>query len=80
MNNNNLVEIIKAQIKKDSTQYKVFNFLSDEQWHCRDCEGKQIGSSQYAGGRGIQRLERGTKSRPGLALKQSLDIATIVSG
>jgi hypothetical protein len=50
VSNNNLVEIIKAQIKKDSTQYKVFNLLSDEQWHCRDCEGKQIGSSQYAGG------------------------------
>ena len=69
MSNNNLVEIIKAQIKKDSTQYKVFNLLSDEQWHCRDCEGKQIGSSQYAGGGGIQGLERGTKSRPGLAIE-----------
>lgn len=69
MSNNNLVETIKAQIKKDSTQYKVFNLLSDEQWHCRDCEGKQIGSGQYAGGGGIQGLERGTRSRPGLAIK-----------
>ena len=69
MSNNNLVETIKAQIKKDSTQYKVFNLLSNEQWHCRDCEGKQIGSSQYAGGGGIQGLERGTKSRPGLAIE-----------
>lgn len=65
MSNNNLVETIKAQIKKDSTQYKVFNLLSDEQWHCRDCEGKQIGSGQYAGGGGIQGLQRGTRSRPG---------------
>lgn len=49
MSNKNLLETIKAQIKKDSTQYKVFNLLSDQRWHCRDCEGKQIGSGQYAG-------------------------------
>lgn len=69
MNDKNLVETIKSQIKKDSTQYKVFNLLSDQQWHCRECEGKKIGSGQYAGGGGIQGLQRGTRNRPGLAIK-----------
>lgn len=69
MSNKNLVETIKAQIKKDSTQYKVFNLLSDQKWHCRECEGKQIGSGQYAGGGGIQGLQRGTRSRPGLVIE-----------
>ena len=48
MSNKNLAETIKAQIKADSSQYKVFNLLSDQEWHCRDCEGKLIGSSQYS--------------------------------
>ncbi|MFB2936097.1 restriction endonuclease [Aerosakkonemataceae cyanobacterium BLCC-F154] len=69
MTDKNLVETIKSQIKKDSTQYKVFNLLSDQQWHCRECEGKKIGSGQYAGGGGIQGLQRGTRNRPGLAIQ-----------
>lgn len=69
MSNKNLAETIKAQIKADSSQYKVFNLLSDQEWHCRDCEGKLIGSSQYAGGGGIQGLQRGTKSRPGCVIE-----------
>ncbi|MGA9380730.1 MAG: restriction endonuclease [Phormidium sp.] len=69
MTDKNLVETIKSQIKKDSTQYKVFNLLSDQQWHCRECEGKKIGSGQYAGGGGIQGLQRGTRNRPGLAIE-----------
>jgi RNA polymerase subunit RPABC4/transcription elongation factor Spt4 len=64
-----LVEIIKAQLRKDSTQFKVFNLLSDQQWHCRECEGKKIASAQYAGGGGIQGLQRGTRSRPGLVIE-----------
>ncbi len=69
MTDQNLVETIKSQIKKDSTQYKVFNLLSDRKWHCRECEGKKIGSGQYAGGGGIQGLQRGTRNRPGLAIE-----------
>ncbi|MFB2894516.1 restriction endonuclease [Aerosakkonemataceae cyanobacterium BLCC-F50] len=69
MTDKNVVETIKSQIKKDSTQYKVFNLLSDQQWHCRECEGKKIGSGQYAGGGGIQGLQRGTRNRPGLAIE-----------
>jgi hypothetical protein len=69
VNNKNLVETIKAQLRKDSTQFKVFNLLSDQQWHCRECEGKKIASAQYAGGGGIQGLQRGTRSRPGLVIE-----------
>lgn len=69
MSNENLAETIKAQLKADSSQYKVFNLLSDQKWHCRECEGKQIGSSQYAGGGGIQGLQRGTKKRPGCVIE-----------
>jgi len=50
-------------------QSKVFKLLSDKQWHCRDCEGKQIASGQYAGGGGIQGLQRGTKTRPGIIIE-----------
>ena len=69
MSKGNLAETIKTQIKAGSSQYKVFNLLSDQKWHCRECEGKQIGSSQYAGGGGIQGLQRGTNSRPGCVIE-----------
>ncbi len=49
-----------------SLQKEYFNVLKDTRWHCRDCAGRQIGSTQIAGGGGIQGLQRGTKSRPGL--------------
>lgn len=49
-----------------SLQKEYFCVLKDKQWHCRDCAGKQIGSTQIAGGGGIQGLQRGTKSRPGI--------------
>lgn len=69
MSNQDLSETIKAQIRKDSTQFKVFNLLADQQWHCRECEGKNIASAQYAGGGGIQGLQRGTRTRPGLVIE-----------
>ncbi|WP_322169458.1 hypothetical protein [Acutalibacter caecimuris] len=49
-----------------SLQKEYFLVLRDRQWHCRDCAGRQIGSTQIAGGGGIQGLQRGTKSRPGI--------------
>ncbi|WP_124098668.1 restriction endonuclease [Ruminococcus sp. Marseille-P6503] len=49
-------------------QPAIFDRLSDCQWHCRDCAGRGINSQQYAGGGGIQGLQRGTKSRPGLEI------------
>ena len=55
---------------EDSYLAKVFQLLSDKEWHCRECEGKNIGSGQYAGGGGIKGLDRGTKSRDGLVIEQ----------
>jgi len=49
-------------------QPQIFNKLKDCNWHCRDCAGKDIDSKQYAGGGGIQGLQRGTKTRPGLVI------------
>ena len=49
-----------------SLQQAYFSILKDKRWHCRDCAGKQIRSTQIAGGGGIQGLQRGTKSRPGI--------------
>lgn len=49
-----------------SLQKEYFLVLKDRRWHCRDCAGRQIGSTQIAGGGGIQGLQRGTKSRPGI--------------
>jgi hypothetical protein len=67
----NLVETIRGHFRKDSTQLQVFKLLSDQRWHCRECEGKKIGSNQYAGGGGIQGLQRGTRTRPGLVIETS---------
>ncbi|MEH2320694.1 restriction endonuclease [Nostoc sp.] len=57
------------QLKKAPTQLKVFNMLSDQKWHCREHEGKAIASGQYAGGGGIQGLQRGNKQRAGLVIE-----------
>ncbi|MBE9104029.1 restriction endonuclease [Nostoc cf. edaphicum LEGE 07299] len=65
----NLVETIQSQFKKGSTQLQVFKLLSAQKWHCRDHEGKSIASAQYAGGGGIQGLQRGNKQRPGLVIE-----------
>lgn len=58
----------KTFTKRAKLQPAIFDRLSDCEWHCRDCAGKGIDSKQYAGGGGIQGLERGTKSRPGLVI------------
>jgi rubrerythrin len=60
---------IKIFFEQSNTiQSKVFNLLKDCEWHCRNCEGAMVASGQYAGGGGIQGLERGTKSRAGLVI------------
>lgn len=69
MNKEQLKQTIREQLQKAPTQLKVFNLLSDEKWHCREHEGKAIASAQYAGGGGIQGLQRGTRSRPGLVIE-----------
>lgn len=48
--------------------YKVYEVLSDMQWHCRACEYGHVESTQIAGGAGIQGLQRGTQSRPGMII------------
>ncbi len=68
MSKDDLVAEILSRIKPDAIQRKVFNLLCDRQWHCRNCEGKNIASGQYAGGGGIKGLQRGNKSRPGLII------------
>jgi len=73
-----LIEALKAKFKKGSSQYKVFELLSDMAWHCRTCEGKKIASEQYAGGGGIQGLERGNRSgRPGLVIETKREYCPI---
>lgn len=59
----------ESLLTESSNQYKVFQVLKDKQWHCRSCYGKMIPSAQIAGGGGIQGLQRGTKSRPGLIIE-----------
>lgn len=68
-NNNWDINQYKNTFTKNSKhQSTIFDKLSDCQWHCRDCGNKKINSNQYAGGGGIQGLQRGTKSRPGLEI------------
>lgn len=52
----------------DSLQSQYFQILSDQYPHCRKCAQQQIGSEQLAGGGGVQGLQRGNKSRPGIVI------------
>ena len=60
----------RATFRNHNTKiYNVFCVLADHAWHCRECEYEHVGSSQLAGGGGIQGLERGNASRPGIRIK-----------
>lgn len=78
MSTDDLVTKILSKFKSNTKQRQVFSLLSDKKWHCRGCEPKKhkIDSKQYAGGGGIQGLERGTKSRSGLVLESKKDYCT----
>lgn len=52
----------------DSLQGRYFAILRDRMPHCRRCSQRAIGSEQLAGGGGVQGLERGTKTRPGIVI------------
>lgn len=52
-----------------SKTHGVFLILKDQQWHCRECEYRHLNITQIAGGAGIQGLERGTASRPGIVIE-----------
>lgn len=61
------IEEYELTFKREGTlQYQYFQVLKDCQWHCRTCDASGIDSGQLAGGGGVQGLQRGTKSRPGL--------------
>lgn len=50
-------------------QGQYFDILRDKNWHCRDCAQQVIRSNQLAGGGGVQGLERGNNSRPGIVIE-----------
>lgn len=54
---------------KRTKVYQVYLVLKDRQWHCRECQYTHVGTTQIAGGSGIQGLQRGTKSRPGMDIQ-----------
>lgn len=72
----NLYWELQTTLREDRSQYKVLRLLSDNQWHCRSCEGKQVASDQYAGGGGIQGLQRGTRKRDGLVIETRSQLCT----
>lgn len=51
-----------------SLQSQYFHILQDQEPHCRKCAQQRIGSEQLAGGGGVQGLQRGNKSRPGIVI------------
>ncbi len=59
----------EATFDTSTKVWMVFCVLRDGRWHCRQCEYAHVGSTQIAGGSGIQGLQRGTASRPGLEIE-----------
>jgi hypothetical protein len=64
---NSLQEVLDSM--GNTLQKRVLEILLDKTWKCRTCSQKIVGSDQYAGGGGIQGLERGTKQRPGVEIE-----------
>lgn len=62
-------EEFEKSLKQGNKNYKAYQVLKDHQWHCRECEYRHTGITQIAGGSGIQGLQRGTGSRPGLKIE-----------
>lgn len=60
-----------------SLQSQYFQILSDQRPHCRKCAQQQIGSEQLAGGGGVQGLQRGNKSRPGIVIESESRYCTV---
>ena len=60
---------LEAAFKEGTKIRDVYLVLRDREWHCRECEYAHVGTSQIAGGSGIQGLQRGTGSRAGLVLE-----------
>lgn len=66
----------EATFDTDTKVWQVFGVLRDRQWHCREHEYAHVGSTQIAGGSGIQGLRRGTTSRPGLLIDSDNHLCT----
>ena len=58
-----------AKFSQGTKIYQVYLVLSDRKWHCRECEYRHVGTTQIAGGSGIQGLQRGSKNRPGMEIQ-----------
>ena len=65
-------EYEKTFKNKKTKQFKLYKILRDKEWHCRKCSNAKAGSDQAAGGGGIQGLERGNFSRPGLRIESEI--------
>ena len=63
------VEKYKELLKTATKASKVFAVLEDGQWHCRSHEYDHVGTTQVAGSGGIQGLERGSGTRPGIEIE-----------
>lgn len=66
----------EATFDTSTKVWMVFCVLRDGRWHCRQCEYAHVGSTQIAGGSGIQGLQRGTASRPGLVIESGDHLCT----
>ena len=63
------IDELAHSFKEGTKIQQVYLVLRDQQWHCRECEYGHVGTSQIAGGSGIQGLQRGTGSRPAMVLE-----------
>ena len=61
----------ESLFNKSTKTWGVYRVLRDKQWHCRECEYRHLNITQIAGGGGIQGLERGTKTRPGIDIESA---------
>ena len=70
------MDTLKGKDGKKMMRYVIFENLQFKHWFCRDCAAEELSkadlsSGQYAGGGGIQGLERGQSSmRPGCELER----------
>ncbi len=65
------LEDFEGKFRAGTIQKQVFEVLRDKQWHCRDCDYDHVSTAQFAGGGGIQGLERGNRTRPGIEIESA---------
>lgn len=70
------INLLENSFDRSTKVYQAYLVLKDQQWHCRECEYAHTGITQIAGGSGIQGLERGTKSRPGIVIESDNHFCT----